>query len=187
MGEYWPFLSHSKQRQRLRGTQWNLLHHPQPYCTVRGHPGVFLSAISDYAFSGLESDNWRWMVGTPIIIAIVEFLIVFIAPRTPYFLVKKEHPDEAKEALKKLTGGDEAEIAVAMQEISVKLKKLETVAEKRVQTYSQRCCNGCACLSGSPTVQQKVTNGCMYSMFLHECQLLFSRLWFVMVHFVVCV
>ena len=56
----------------------------------------------DYALTDVEH-NWRIMVGMPVIFALVQFLIIFIAPRSPYFLISKQLDEEAKETLRKLS------------------------------------------------------------------------------------
>jgi len=55
----------------------------------------------DYALTDVEY-NWRIMVGMPVVFALIQFLIIFIAPRSPFFLISKNLDEEAKETLRKL-------------------------------------------------------------------------------------
>lgn len=113
-----------------------------------------MSVILDYAMVDLD-ENWRWMVGSPCVLAVLQFFIIFICPRSPMFLISKGFDEEAREVLSKLYVGGPDVVEVEFQEIKSKLDKLKHSAEKRVKEHGEACCNFCSCLSRWPNVQKQ--------------------------------
>ncbi len=48
------------------------------------------------------SDNWRWMFGVMAIPAAIFFVLLFLVPESPRWLVRKNHADEARKVLQKV-------------------------------------------------------------------------------------
>lgn len=69
-----------------------------------------MSSGADWAESlGLADNTWRWMLGVEIIPALLWFLLLFIIPNSPSWLIYKGRIQEAKTSLKKLLPIDEIE------------------------------------------------------------------------------
>ena len=75
--------------------------------------GILLAYFSNYLI-GLASfgpTEWRWELGVAAIPAALFFLMLFVIPRSPRWLVKKGRADEAREVLKAIGEEDyEAEL-----------------------------------------------------------------------------
>lgn len=61
--------------------------------------GILVAFISNYAFSGIGENDWRWMVGVEAIPAIIYTLFVLSVPKSPRWLLTKDRVDEAKDVL----------------------------------------------------------------------------------------
>ncbi len=68
--------------------------------------GILMAYVSNYFLSNLGDEAWRWMLGIMFIPAAVYFLLLFIVPESPRFLVKAGKTDEAKRVLEKITSND---------------------------------------------------------------------------------
>src|SRR5260221_13597786 len=68
--------------------------------------GILMAYVSNYFLSNLGDEAWRWMLGIMFIPAAVYFLLLFIVPESPRFLVKAGKTDEAKRVLAKITSND---------------------------------------------------------------------------------
>jgi hypothetical protein len=117
--------------------------------------GLLAAVVCDYAMINLEN-NWRWMVGMPTVLAVIQVFIVVAAPRSPYFLILKGHYEEAKSVLALLYVGGPDVVEAEFNEIKGKIEKLNKVSHKRVAKWKHRCCNGCSCLSSCPAAQKQV-------------------------------
>jgi len=53
--------------------------------------------------------NWRWMLGVGSIPAALYFLLLFIVPSSPRWLISKGRDEEGKKVLKKVNGEDQVE------------------------------------------------------------------------------
>ncbi|TMM53417.1 sugar porter family MFS transporter [Maribacter algarum] len=51
---------------------------------------------------GIDTNTWRWMLGSEIIFALLWFVLLIIIPRSPVWLVLKEKIGEAKDTLRKV-------------------------------------------------------------------------------------
>lgn len=75
--------------------------------------GILLAYFSNYLI-GLQSfglDEWRWKIGVSALPAVLFMLLLYFIPRSPRWLVAKDHLDEAKNVLK-ATGEKDPEAAV---------------------------------------------------------------------------
>lgn len=61
--------------------------------------GILIAFISNYAFSGIGDNDWRWMVGIEAFPAILYTLFILSVPKSPRWLLTKNRIDEAKVVL----------------------------------------------------------------------------------------
>ncbi|HYK87343.1 MAG TPA: sugar porter family MFS transporter, partial [Acidobacteriota bacterium] len=77
--------------------------------------GILLAYLSNYLISGLHlgENECRWMFGVQALPAVVFFLLLFLTPQSPRWLVARNRVDEARAVLEKCgtdTGNVEEEI-----------------------------------------------------------------------------
>jgi len=74
--------------------------------------GILMAYVSNYFLSSIGEDSWRWMLGVMFIPALAYFILLFIVPESPRFLVKTGKINEARKVLEKTEARDiESEIA----------------------------------------------------------------------------
>ena len=98
--------------------------------------GILLAYLSNYLV-GLAvpgSTEWRWKLGVAAIPAAIFLLMLFGIPRSPRWLVKKKHVDEARQVLQ-LTGEEHYE--QELQDIITSIDA-EHVTEDRLFTWKYR-------------------------------------------------
>lgn len=61
--------------------------------------GIMIAYLSDYAFSGIGADNWRWMFGIEVVPGVALAVAMIFVPHTPRWLVQNGRVDEAKEVM----------------------------------------------------------------------------------------
>lgn len=61
--------------------------------------GILVAFFTNYLLVNIGADNWRWMFGVMAIPASVFFLLLFLVPESPRWLVKKSRIDEARNVL----------------------------------------------------------------------------------------
>jgi sugar porter (SP) family MFS transporter len=64
--------------------------------------GILLAYVSNYLLNGVGDNAWRWMLGVEGIPAAAYFLLLFLVPESPRFLVKADMIAEAKVILTKI-------------------------------------------------------------------------------------
>ncbi|MFZ1082986.1 MAG: sugar porter family MFS transporter [Candidatus Kryptoniota bacterium] len=64
--------------------------------------GILVAFFSNYLLVGIGADNWRWMFGVMSIPAAIFFVLLFIVPESPRWLVKRNRVSEAESVLKKV-------------------------------------------------------------------------------------
>lgn len=64
--------------------------------------GILAAFFSNYLFVGIGANNWRWMFGIEALPALCFFLLLFLVPKSPRWLVKKNKTDLALSVLKKV-------------------------------------------------------------------------------------
>ena len=90
---------------RLRGrlvavTQFNIV------------AGILVAFFSNYMLVGTGADNWRWMFGVMTIPSALFFLLLFLVPESPRWLVKKSRVETARTVLQSVGAADvEAELS----------------------------------------------------------------------------
>ncbi len=77
--------------------------------------GILIAFISNYALRDFGEDAWRWMLGVGGAPALVYFLLLFIVPESPRFLIKKNKTEKALQVLEKIETGDVASAADAIR------------------------------------------------------------------------
>jgi sugar porter (SP) family MFS transporter len=86
---------------RLRGrlvavTQFNIV------------AGIVVAFFSNYMLIDIGENNWRWMFGVQAVPALAFFLLLFLVPQSPRWLVKKRRLEEARSVLQSL-GAEQVE------------------------------------------------------------------------------
>ena len=97
--------------------------------------GFLLAFISNYVISSLSLGDiaWRWMFGLEAIPALVFFLLLFLNPRSPRWLVSKNLLEEARHVIEKL-GSDKDNVDEEISEIQNSLfAEKETAIESLFQ------------------------------------------------------
>ncbi|MBL7858666.1 MAG: sugar porter family MFS transporter [Cyclobacteriaceae bacterium] len=76
--------------------------------------GILIAFLSNYFLFGIGEDSWRWMLGVQAIPSLIFFVMVFIVPESPRWLMKSNRDSEAKEVLTEI---GEPDVAQAMKRI----------------------------------------------------------------------
>lgn len=61
--------------------------------------GILIAFFSNYLFAGIGEDNWRWMFGIEAVPAALFFILLFLVPESPRWLVKRNMIEEARSVL----------------------------------------------------------------------------------------
>ena len=97
--------------------------------------GFLLAYISNYLFNSMElgENTWRWMFGVEAIPAMAFFLLLFLNPRSPRWLISKNLLEEARQVIEKL-GSDKDNVDDEIAEIQKSLfAEKETAKEPLFQ------------------------------------------------------
>jgi len=87
--------------------------------------GILLAYVSNYLLSDVGDNAWRWMLGVEGIPAAAYFLLLFLVPESPRFLVKADMIAEAKAILTKIETLDiDSEIQDIKESMLVKKENL---------------------------------------------------------------
>lgn len=65
--------------------------------------GILVAFLSNYAFSGIGENDWRWMVGVEAFPAIIYTLFVMTVPKSPRWLLTKNKVAEATKVLSEIS------------------------------------------------------------------------------------
>ena len=65
--------------------------------------GILVAFLSNYAFSGIGDNDWRWMVGVEAIPAIIYTLFVLTVPKSPRWLLTKDRVEEATKVFSEIS------------------------------------------------------------------------------------
>tara|TARA_R110002050_G_scaffold196426_3_gene331425 strand:- start:18166 stop:19482 length:1317 start_codon:yes stop_codon:yes gene_type:complete len=65
--------------------------------------GILVAFLSNYAFSGIGANDWRWMVGIEALPAIIYTLFVITVPKSPRWLLTKNRVEEATNVLSQIS------------------------------------------------------------------------------------
>jgi sugar porter (SP) family MFS transporter len=82
--------------------------------------GILVAFFSNYLLIGIGPDSWRWMFGVMAIPSAIFFLLLFLVPESPRWLVKKSRVDEARGVLESIgaenVGREISEIVNSLKE-----------------------------------------------------------------------
>src|ERR1700730_69825 len=84
--------------------------------------GILMAYISNYLLSDMGQNSWRLMLGVGGVPAVAYFLLLFLVPESPRFLIKKEKVTEARNVLEKIET-ENVEIEILDIKASMMLKK----------------------------------------------------------------
>ncbi len=73
--------------------------------------GILVAFFSNYLFVNIGPTNWRWMFGVMTIPAAVFFILLFVVPESPRWLVKKNQVEKARSVLHSV-GAENVELEV---------------------------------------------------------------------------
>jgi len=91
--------------------------------------GIFIAFLSNYLIASVVSQAaWRWMFGVEAVPAFLFFVLLFLIPDSPRWLVKRNRVDEARGILEK-TG--EPDVEAALRDIVASLKTVSSQAKER--------------------------------------------------------
>jgi sugar porter (SP) family MFS transporter len=71
--------------------------------------GILVAFLSNYLFSGIGENDWRWMIGIEAVPALIYTIFMFSVPKSPRWLISKFRNEEAKAVLKIINPGEDAE------------------------------------------------------------------------------
>jgi MFS transporter, SP family, arabinose:H+ symporter len=98
--------------------------------------GILLAYLSNYLIGtmGLDGTEWRWKLGVSAFPALLFFLMLFVIPRSPRWLVSRGRVAEAREVLK-LNGEENIEAELSQMMASVDLDRRHGAEPLFVRQY----------------------------------------------------
>lgn len=81
--------------------------------------GILLAFLSNYFLFGISEDSWRWMLGVQAIPSLLFFIMVFMVPESPRWLVRNGQDGEAEKVLASI-GESNVKTALANIQASVR-------------------------------------------------------------------
>lgn len=94
--------------------------------------GILVAFFSNYLLVRMGPDNWRWMFGLMAVPSALFFLLLFLVPESPRWLVKKSRVVEAQAVLEKVGAANVG------NEISEIISSLKEEAGQRVTKLLQK-------------------------------------------------
>jgi sugar porter (SP) family MFS transporter len=94
--------------------------------------GIFIAYLTNFAFSGIGPDAWRWMLGVMIIPAVLFWILLLSIPESPRWLILNHNVAEAVPILARL-GETNVEAAINTIRESVKEQEGRTSNESLFQ------------------------------------------------------
>lgn len=94
--------------------------------------GLFVAYSSNYLFSGTGDNAWRWMLGIVTVPSLIFFVLSFIIPESPRWLIKHNRIKEARNVLT-ICGRTNIE-----DEINDILQSLKTISNSAVERLFTR-------------------------------------------------
>lgn len=95
--------------------------------------GQVVAYIVGWLFSTMPG-GWRWMVGLGALPAAVQFVLMFLLPETPRYLVKVGRKEQARRVLRKVYGvgeGMESLVTVVLRKVEKEILEEEGLAADR--------------------------------------------------------
>lgn len=71
--------------------------------------GILMAYLSNFLFSSIEHESWRWMIGVEAFPAFIYTILAFFIPKSPRWLISKNRIIEATEILKTIDSDHNAE------------------------------------------------------------------------------
>ena len=68
--------------------------------------GILVAFFTNYLLVNVGADNWRWMFGVMAIPAAIFFVLMFVVPESPRWLVKVRQHDKARSVLENVGAED---------------------------------------------------------------------------------
>ncbi len=101
--------------------------------------GILVAYVSNYAILGILPDDtaWRWMFGVEALPALAFFLLLFLVPESPRWLMAVGRKEEAREIISRLSA-DEEEATFQRTEIEEALEKDEATPNVKFFTMAHR-------------------------------------------------
>lgn len=94
--------------------------------------GILIAFLSNYLLFGVSEDAWRWMLGVQAFPSLIFFVMVFLVPESPRWLVKNKQPAEAEKVL----------ISVGESNPATALRNIEESLETARDTVKEKLFNG---------------------------------------------
>ena len=91
--------------------------------------GILIAFVSNYFLFGVSEEAWRWMLGVQALPSLLFFVLVFLVPESPRWLVKQGRTDEALTVMQSI-GEPEPQKAVAS--IQASLQQESGIASERL-------------------------------------------------------
>ena len=91
--------------------------------------GILIAYVTNYFLREAGSEPWRWMLGVMAVPAVVYFMLLFIVPPSPRYLVRIGKKEEARKILLLVESGD---VDIEMKDIESSL----TNSGKRERLFS---------------------------------------------------
>ncbi len=95
--------------------------------------GILIAFFSNYLLVNTGADNWRWMFGVVAIPSALFFILLFIVPESPRWLVKMGRPDEARGVLE---GVGAENIQSELEDITRSLKEEDGTTRLMQRRYA---------------------------------------------------
>lgn len=87
--------------------------------------GILIAYVSNYALRGINSDDWRWMLGIGAIPSFVYFFLLLFIDESPHYLIKRKKEALAGKVLDKIYSEDiDQRIAEVRESVSLKKENL---------------------------------------------------------------
>lgn len=81
--------------------------------------GILLAFVSNYLIFlvfGAAPDTWRWMLGVQAVPSLLYFILVFMVPESPRWLIKQGRKDEARDVLASIGEQEPAKAVTRIEE-----------------------------------------------------------------------
>lgn len=78
--------------------------------------GILIAFISNYLLNGISEESWRWMLGVQAIPSLIFFVMVFVVPESPRWLMKQHREEEAKKVLNEIGEEDTVQAMNSIRE-----------------------------------------------------------------------
>ncbi|MGC1242385.1 MAG: sugar porter family MFS transporter [Chryseosolibacter sp.] len=91
--------------------------------------GILIAFLSNYLLFGVSDEAWRWMLGVQAFPALIFFVMVFLVPESPRWLVKNHQSAEAEKVLASI---GETNPSLALRNIQVSLESTAGAVKEKL-------------------------------------------------------